>query len=210
MKLTSTIISVFFLLLPSSVTANCVPMTDVPASFRTNPLTKCDSSSECICRMFSTFLDCDENDNFGSFPRVCPLEELTREADCMPLATFEEMDITDNCEDACPGKCRVFAPVFAVCDVGDDFAGSRDYPLLCEPIDIDIGREDPADEPCVSIADYPEAITHKNSVCWNSNDYCSQGKCRAFGTELGGYYFDCDEGNHFGGVFDALCDTFVP
>merc|ERR1712070_428449 len=119
-------------------------------------------------------------------------------------------DMDDTCGTDCPGKCRVFGTLFAACDYGDDFAGSRGFPLVCEMINP--GREGDEDGiidvdddlDCVTLADYPNAITHSNSNCWNQDDYCLHGTCRVLGPS-GSEFFGCDYNDHFKQIFPPLC-----
>mmetsp|Transcript_10557 Transcript_10557/g.16119 ORF Transcript_10557/g.16119 Transcript_10557/m.16119 type:complete len:223 (-) Transcript_10557:58-726(-) len=214
MKLANTIIT--FSLLPALALATCVEMTDVPKSYRENELTNCDSTSACTCRMFAGWLQCDLGNHLASIPRICTLEELTRESDCMEVQDFANLDLENDCalpdveddyQGKCPGKCRVFPPLFASCDLGDDFAGYRGFPLLCEVI----GREgdlngggNSDDLPCKTLSDVPQAITNIITTCWNTPDYCSSGTCRVLGTP-GSEFFQCDQKDSFKGIFHPLC-----
>mmetsp|Transcript_24803 Transcript_24803/g.36707 ORF Transcript_24803/g.36707 Transcript_24803/m.36707 type:complete len:216 (+) Transcript_24803:27-674(+) len=204
-----------FSLLPAFAMANCKPMSNVLPSYRMHELTSCDSTTNCVCREFTSslsdgthhgWLQCDLSNSLSIYPRICTLEEISRETDCMPIEDFKELGVADNCEDMCPGKCRVFPPLFATCDLGDDFVGDRGFPLKCtELVPTRTGNKD--EKPCVSMAGYPGAINHMNSRCWNTRDYCKDGKCRVLGTSTGASYFDCDEGNHYVGVFPPLCEA---
>lgn len=211
-KMTLKEILILFLL-PTLTNAECKPMTDVPAEYRTHKNTDCDSATDCVCREFTSsdsegWLQCDLRGDLSIFPRICTVEEIGREVDCMPIEEFESMDITDNCGGDCPDKCRIFPPLFATCDIGDDFAGSREFPLKCAEI-VPTRRPKTPDLSCESLEAYPDAIFHINSKCWNTKDFCNHGKCRVLGTSTGGYYFDCDEGNNFEGVFAPLCDPIL-
>jgi len=203
---------------------DCIPYADLPVDARIN---RCDSmdtdencsscfdSTECSagsCRLFRKFTACDENNNFiGIFPRVCNVEEVSRELECTVTSALS-VEVLNNTATKCTSNnacgndvsCRVFmfgeSNGFLNCDYNDNF--SSIFPRLCD--DIDLGNSVPLRElDCVELTEVSVyAIFDSATDCW-ADSYCSSGgSCRAYPQSL-----RCDKDNVHMGMAAKICPS---
>lgn len=191
----------------------CVAFKDIPVDIRLNTdKNKCVSSDECFsgsCRIFPTFLDCDENDNLaGAFPRVCSTDEITREMDCVLPSSLGDNVLnhtSTQCQsnDQCPngGSCRLFGS-FLGCDANNNFAGI--FEPLCDNVEVEVTTPIRQDLECVPLESLDlMVIFNSESECW-ADYYCS-GRCRAFEEVL-----SCDDDDKYFGVEPPVCPFVLP